>query len=134
MAIWKRENAPPTPEPEPEGQFFRISDQEITPGILGMVFQSRNPRIIEQLLAEEAPEGEAAEGEAAEGEEGAEGLPEGYPVDEEGAAEGMKVEVRTITFILKIPHPTTGSLLTLSLTPEEIFLRSIVIFLQKEKI
>jgi len=55
MAIWKRENAPPTPEPEPE---------------------------------EEAAEGEAAEGEAGEGGEGAEGLPEGYPVDEEG----MKVE------------------------------------------
>ena len=113
MAIWKRENAPPTPEPEPEGQFLRISDQGITPGILGVAFQSRNPRIIEHFLAEEAPEGEAAEGEAAEG-EGAEGLPEGYPVDEEGAAaEGMKVEVRTITFILKIPHPTTGPLLTL---------------------
>ena len=63
----------------------------------------RNSKMIKQLnyfWVEEAAEGEAAEGETAEGEaaeggEGAEGLPEGYPVDEEG----MKVEVRTITFI-----------------------------------
>merc|ERR1711990_811218 len=63
MAIWKRENAPPTPEPEPEA---------------------------EEAL--EVAEGEGAEGEGAEAVEGEEGLPEGYPVDEEAAAEGMKVE------------------------------------------
>merc|ERR1712212_1232278 len=59
MAIWKRENAPPTPEPEPEPEA-------------------------------EGAGGEAGE-EAGEGGEDAEGLPEGYPVDEE-AAEGMKGE------------------------------------------
>ena len=56
-------------------------------------------RWFDPYLAEEAPEAAEGEGEGAEaveGEEGAEGLPEGYPVDEEAAAEGMKVEVRKL--------------------------------------
>ena len=69
----------------------------------------------ESYLAEEAPEaaegeGEAAEGEAVEGEEGAEGLPEGYPVDEEAAAEGMKVEVRISPLTTNSLTPNVSSL------------------------
>ena len=70
----------------------------------------------ESYLAEEAPEaadGEGAEGEGAEaveGEEGAEGLPEWYPVDEEAAAEGMKVEVRISPLTTNSLTPNVSSL------------------------
>ena len=64
-------------------------------------------------LAEEAPEaaeGEGAEGEGAEAVEGEEGLPEGYPVDEEAAAEGMKVEVRISPLTTNSLTPNVSSL------------------------
>ena len=61
-------------------------------------------------LAPEATEGEGEGAEAVEGEEGAEGLPEGYPVDEEAAAEGMKVEVRKSPLTTKTLTPNMSHL------------------------
>ena len=81
----------------------------------------------ESYLAEEAPEaadGEGAEGEGAEAVEGEEGLPEGYPVDEEAAAEGMKVEVRI--------SPSTTNSLTPNVSPLY-FVEPLYFFYQKRK-
>ena len=105
-----------TPDFIPESGFFHGPIFRLKIVFFGKAFRrSFLPWTIsyESYLAEEAPEaadGEGAEGEGAEAVEGEEGLPEGYPVDEEAAAEGMKVEVRISPLTTNSLTPNVSSL------------------------
>merc|ERR1712227_880181 len=72
-----------------------IFNEEDYLGQYNEFFSARESDKVYQFLNLDPPENAEGEGEGAEafeGEEGAEGLPEGYPVDEEAAAGEMKVE------------------------------------------